>query len=140
MWRTGDGQRTAGAVARISARTIVRLLAVDRRALVPRVNARTRPGSLLQHQGPIKTFAEWHDSEPGYVAMDCVAHNGGNQYNYTLVMTDVATGWTELHAVHNKAHTWVFAALLHLRTQFPFTLGGIHSDSGAMRRGVWTVC
>lgn len=88
----------------------------------------------MKHQGPIKTFAEWHDSEPGYVAMDCVAHNGGNtcgEYNYTLVMTDVATGWSELRAVHNKAHTWVFAALLHLRTQFSFALRGIHSDNGS---------
>lgn len=119
---------------RVSARTIDRLLAADRRALVPRRKTRTRPGSLLKHQVPIKTFAEWQDSEPGYVAMDCVAHDGGSacgDYNYTLVMTNVATGWTELRAVHNKAQTWVFAALLHLRTQFPFTVRGIHSDNGS---------
>lgn len=60
------------------------------------------------------------------------ARGGGSacgEYNDTLVMTDVATAWNELRAVHNAAHMWVVATVVHLRHQLPFALRGIHSDN-----------
>lgn len=117
----------------LSARTIDRLLKQDRYALSPRCKARTRPGSFLKHQIPIKTFSEWNDAQPGYVAVDCVGHDGGcthGDFNQTVNVTDIATGWTESRAVKNKAQVWVFQELKHIRTQFPFALKGLHSDNG----------
>jgi hypothetical protein len=58
----------------------------------------TRPGRLLKHQIPIRTFADWDDVRPGFLEADLVAHCGGNPagaFLYTLSLTDVATAWTE---------------------------------------------
>lgn len=117
----------------MSARTMDRLLARDRKALALRSKARTRPGTLLKHQVPVKTHREWKDTEPGFVQVDCVGHDGGNaggDFNQTVDVTDVATGWTETQAVKNKAQVWVFEALKEIRAQLPFPMKGLHSDSG----------
>ena len=117
----------------MSARTMDRMLAKDRKSLVLRSKARTRPGTLLKHLVTVKTFSEWKDAEPGFLQMDCVGHDGGNvrgDFNQTLDATDVVTTWTETRAVKNKAQVWVLAALKKLRTQFPFAWKGIHSDNG----------
>ena len=46
-------------------------------------------------------------------------------------MTDVATGWTEVRAVKNKAQRWVFEALQQVQADLPFPLAGIDSDNGS---------
>lgn len=94
----------------------------------------TRPGTLLKHQIPIRTFADWDDKRPGFGEIDLVQHDGGlNQGDFacTLDLTDVATGWTELAATPNKAQVHVFAALQQERTRLPFPLLGINSDNGS---------
>lgn len=118
---------------RMSPRTMDRLLSNDRKKLSLRSKARTRPGTLLKHLVPVKTFEEWKDVAPGFLQSDCVGHDGGNgsgEFNQTLDMTDVATTWTETRAVKNKAHVWVLDAIKTLLGQFPFPVKGIHSDSG----------
>lgn len=117
----------------MSARTMDHLLRNDRKGLTLRSKARTRPGTLLKHQVPVKTHSEWKDTEPGFVQVDCVGHDGGNaggDFNQTVDVTDVATGWTETQAVKNKAQVWVFEALKEIRAQLPFPMKGLHSDSG----------
>lgn len=94
----------------------------------------TKPGSLLKHQIPIRTFADWDDKQIGFLEMDLVQHDGGNpsgQFACTLNMTDVCTGWTEMLAVENKAQSRVFAALCAIRARTPFDWLGIDSDNGA---------
>ena len=34
-------------------------------------------GTLLKHQIPIRTFAEWDEPQPGFAEIDLVAHDGG---------------------------------------------------------------
>jgi hypothetical protein len=120
-------------VSQMSAATIDRLLARERAKLQVRSRARTKPGTLLREHVPIRTYSQWEDVYPGDVALDCVGHDGGStagDYCQTLVVTDVATGWTELRAVRNKAQVWVFEALKGLRADMPFPLHAIHSDNG----------
>jgi hypothetical protein len=62
---------------RISAATVDRLLQPERRKQQLRRRSHTRPGTLLKHQIPIRTFAEWDEQQPGFVEMDLVAHDGG---------------------------------------------------------------
>jgi hypothetical protein len=117
----------------ISAATIDRLLAPERRKFELRGRTGTKPGTLLKHQIPIRTFTEWDQTRPGFVEIDLVAHDGGlaeGDYCHTLDVTDVASGWTETRAVLNKAQVWVFAALKDIRARLPFTLLGIDSDNG----------
>jgi hypothetical protein len=43
----------------------------------------------------------------------------------------VYSGWTELRPTLNKAHRWVFQALLDIKSSLPFPLTGIDSDNGS---------
>ncbi len=118
----------------ISAATIDRLLAPDRARLDLKGRPGTKPGTLLKHQIPIKTFSEWDEAVPGFVEIDLVGHEGGvlrGEYCQTLDVTDVATGWTETRAVRNKAPVHVFSALKEIRGALPFPLRGIDSDNGS---------
>jgi hypothetical protein len=99
-----------------------------------RLRGGTKPGTLLKHQVPIRTFADWDDKKVGFVEVDLVQHDGGNPrgiFACTLNLTDVCTGWTEMVAVRNKAQTRVFKALKQQRVRLPFPLLGVDSDNGA---------
>lgn len=99
-----------------------------------RLRGGTKPGTLLKHQIPIRTFADWDDKRPGFAEIDLVQHDGGlnkGDFACTLDLTDVATGWTELAATPNKAQVHVFAALQQERGRLPFPLLGIDSDNGS---------
>lgn len=82
----------------LSRATADRLLAPTRRAALPRGQTTTKPGSLLRHHIPIRTFADWDDARPGFLEIDLVAHGGestAGEYLHSLVLTDIATQWTE---------------------------------------------
>lgn len=116
----------------ISAATIDRLLLPERKILTLKGRSHAKPGSLLKHQIPIRTFAQWDDLRPGFEEIDLVDHGGGStqgEYLFTLDVTDVATGWTEIRAVKNRAQKWVFEALTLIRDRLPFPLLGIDSDN-----------
>ena len=118
----------------LSASTADRILQPERRKHQLRGRSGTRPGTLLKHQIPIRTFSEWNEQRPGFVEIDLVAHDGGlalGDYCQTLDITDVCTGWTEIIAVPNKAQVWVFNAIAKARERLPFPLLGIDSDNGS---------
>ena len=90
---------------RISPATADRLLHAERRQH-PKIGlGTTKPGSLLKKGIPIRTFTAWDDERPGFLEVDLVAHCGATtqgQYLYSLVLTDVSTGWTECVALLNR--------------------------------------
>jgi hypothetical protein len=134
--RHGELELTDEARAQLlamSAATIDRLLAAKRRRLRLTGMAHTKPGSLLKSQIPVRTFAEWDQGRPGFVEIDLVGHEGGDargEFAYSLCVTDVASGWTEVRVVRNRARRWTFEALLDVRACLPFALLGIDSDNG----------
>jgi hypothetical protein len=96
----------------------------------------TKPGTLLKHRIPIRTWADWTEDRPGFCEIDLVDHSGGQsirgrEHAWTLCFTDVKTAWTECVAVRNKAQVHVFAAIKRARQRLPFPLLGIDSDSGS---------
>jgi len=118
----------------IGAASIDRLLAPERRKWMLRGRSGTKPGTLLKHQIPIRTFAGWNEKQAGFVEIGLAGHDGGDgsgDYCQTLDVTDVASCWTETEAVINKAQVWVFDALKSIRTHLPFSLLGIDSDNGS---------
>ncbi|MHB1506146.1 MAG: integrase catalytic domain-containing protein, partial [Sulfobacillus sp.] len=118
----------------MSAASIDRFLAPDRRQLEIRGRTGTKPGNLLKNGVPIRTFADWDDARPGFLEIDLVSHEGGNprgEFCQTLDMVDVSTGWTETQAVPNKAQRWVFEALKARLPRFPFPILGLDSDNGS---------
>jgi hypothetical protein len=127
-------RETRAKLMRISAATIDRLLRPERRKYELRSRSRTRPGTLLKHQIPIRTFSDWDEQRPGFAEIDLVGHDGGlavGDYCQTLDLTDIATTWTETAGVKNKAQVWVFEALKKLRKNLPFPLLGLDSDNGS---------
>jgi len=118
---------------RISAASIDRLLAKERKKHQIKGRGNTKPGTLLKHQIPIRTFSDWNEHKPGFVEIDLVGHDGGDSHGdfaQTLDVTDICTTWTETEAVKNKAQIWVFNSLKDVRQRIPFPLLGIDSDSG----------
>lgn len=118
---------------RLSPATADRLLRSARTGQGPRSLSTTKPGALLKRQVPIRTFAGWDEAQPGFVEADLVAHCGQRAegaFLYTLVLTDVATGWTEcLPLLHRGQHA-VIQALDRARQLLPFPLLGLDTDNG----------
>lgn len=124
---------TRGKLLSISPATIDRLLAPVRKTLRLKGRSTTKPGTLLKHHIPIRTFAEWNEQTPGFVEIDLVAHDGGipaSDVIHILDLTDVATAWTETRALKTKAQRWVLQALADITEQLPFPIKGIDSDNG----------
>ncbi len=124
----------AALLLRMSASTLDRRLAIERKKMALRGRSHTKPGSLLKSQIPVRTWAEWDDAVPGFVEIDLVGHEGGHsqgEFCFTLTVTDISTGWTVNDSVRNKAQKHVFAALMHVMEVFPFPIIGIDSDNGS---------
>jgi len=117
----------------ISARQIDRRLKEKKRELKRGLYGRTKPGSLLRHQIPVKTDS-WDVEEPGFTEIDLVAHCGpsaSGEFGYTLNLTDIYTGWVESRQILGKNEVVVCGALEEIRRSLPFTLKGIDSDNGS---------
>lgn len=100
----------------------------------PRGLSTTKPGTLLKKAIPVRTWAQWDDTRPGFVEIDLLAHCGHSvegQYHFTLTAVDVSTGWTECLAISRKTQFSVFEAIQELRKRLPFPLLGIDSDNGS---------
>ena len=93
----------------------------------------THPGKLLKHQIPIRTFADWSEQAPGFMEADLVAHCGDRAdgaFLNTLVLTDIATGWTECLALLRRGEAEVIGAMEASRQCLPFPLLGLDTDNG----------
>lgn len=90
----------------MSASTADRLFSPERRKMLIKSRHKTRPGSLLKHQIPIRTFSCWDEGRLGFLETDLMGQDGGSpcgDYCQSLNATDVKSGWTELRALKNKA-------------------------------------
>lgn len=93
----------------------------------------TKAGTLLRQQIPIRTWARWNDTQPGFLEGDLVAHSCPGlegAFLFTLALTDVATGWTECMPVTSKGQEVVLAAFQQARLLFPFPILGLDVDCG----------
>jgi hypothetical protein len=121
-------------VRQVSRPTLARLLG-PARAHYPRRGAPiTRPGTVLKHEIPIRTFTEWNDARPGFLEVDLVAHCGSSPegfYLCTLCAVEITTAWVELEPVWGKSQIRVGGAVDHVRTRLPMPLLGLDSDNGS---------
>lgn len=116
-----------------SAATIDRLLTAVRAQA--RGGARRRPRRSIRRTVPVRTFADWNDPLPGYVEGDLVAHSGesaAGSFVQTLVLTDIASGWTECIALIVREQTLIAEALLKVRAALPFPLRGLDTDNDSV--------
>ena len=117
----------------VSAASIDRLLKPVR-AQTPRKGlAGTKPGSLLKTQIPIRT-EHWDATVPGFVEADTVAHCGDSlagNFAWSLTLTDIMSGWTEVRATWNKGAAGVLEQIRHIESRLPFRLRGFDCDNGS---------
>lgn len=125
---------TAGMLVGMSAATIDRRLAAERKKHQLKGRSGTKPGTLLKSQISVRTWAAWDDAVPGFVEIDLVSNDGGNPagvHGWTLTVTDIATGWTENRTVLGKGEKRVMAALNEIAAVMPFPIRGVDSDNGS---------
>jgi len=94
----------------------------------------TKHGSLLKHQVPVRTFADWEEKKPGFFEADLVAHCGGSMEGsilFTLTLTDIATTWTECLPLLYRGQDAVIHAIDQVRQLIPFPILGLDSDNGS---------
>ena len=116
----------------ISPATIDRLLAPTRKKQQIKGRSTTRPGSLLKKNILVRTYSEWDDTRPGFFEVDLVSHDGGllkGNFIQSLNFTDIATCWTDMVAVKNKAQRYVFEGIKRIRERLPFPILGLDSDN-----------
>lgn len=93
----------------------------------------TKPGSILKTHIPIKTN-QWNETVPGFVEADTVAHCGSSMsgsFIWSLTLTDIYSGWTELRAVWNKGSSGVVEQIEDIENTLPFKLKGFDCDNGS---------
>ena len=80
----------------------------------------------------MRTFSDWDNPPPGFVEADLVAHSGPvtrGSFVKTLVVTDIATGWTECAPVLYREQTLLREVLGEVRRLMPFELLGFDTDN-----------
>jgi hypothetical protein len=115
----------------MSAATMDRLLQTVRES---GKQGRRRSGisTPLRKSIAVRTFGDWHDPAPGYFEMDMVAHCGksvAGSHVHSLVLTDIATGWTEAVAMIVREQTLVIESTEEVRTRLPFAMRGLDVDN-----------
>jgi hypothetical protein len=128
-----------------SAATLGRLLAPARATWPPRGATTTHPSSWLRSEIPLRTFADWNDTQPGFLEIDLVAHCGTTTegfYLCTLCAVDIATAWVELEAIWGKGQLRVRGSVQHVQARLPMPLRGLDSDNGSefINHGLYGYC
>jgi hypothetical protein len=128
-----------------SAATIDRLLAEPRAAARGRTLGRGKASPSIRRTVPVRTFADWKEPAPGCMEADLVAHCGGvmdGSFVHTLVLTDVASTWTECVPLVVRESALVIEAVDRLRESMPFPLLSFDTDNGSefINEAVITYC
>ena len=124
----------AGLVA-MSAATIDRSLRAVREQAGGRKRRRAATPSSVRRSIPVRTFSDWDDPPPGFVEADLVAHSGPvarGSFIQTLVITDIATGWTECAPLLYREQTLLREVLGEMRKLLPFELRGFDTDNDSV--------
>jgi len=130
----------------ISAATIDRSLSDARAQIDGKRRRRTGVGAAIRRSIPVRTFADWRDPPPGFFEVDMVEHCGGpktdGDFVHTLVLTDIASGWTECVAMPVRNQSLVVEALTVADDDLPFAMRGIDTDndSAFMNQTVFDYC
>ena len=122
-----------GRLLAASAATLDRLLKPVRATVAGRSKRRRRlsPGRNI----PVRTFADWNQPPPGFLEIDLGGHCGdnmGGSFVYSLVATDVCTGWTEVVPLLAREQSLVVSGLKAIAKQLPFPVLGIDSDNDSV--------
>lgn len=115
----------------VSASTIDRLLSPVR-SNTGRKGRQRGTNSAIRNQIPVRTFGDWGDPVPGYFEGDLVAHCGGlmaGSFVHSFVLTDIASGWTDVVPLLVREQGLVVEALNTFRGRLPVAIKGLDTDN-----------
>src|SRR6201988_5420551 len=116
----------------MSAATIDRALRESREPGGGRKRRHAPPSTASRRSVPVRTFDGWDNPAPGFVEADLVAHSGPaakGSYVQTLVLTDIATGWTECAPLLVREQRLLTKGLGEIRKLLHFDLLGLDTDN-----------
>ena len=119
----------------MSAATIDRALRDIRRHSGRSTRRKAPPSVAIRRSVPVRTFDGWDDPSPGFVEADLVSHSGPvakGSFVQTLVLTDIATGWTECAPLLVREQRLLTEVLSELRKLLPFALLGLDTDNDSV--------
>src|SRR5207302_15915 len=93
------------------------------------------PSAAIRRSVPVRTFDGWDNPPPGFVEADLVAHSGPvtkGSFVQTLVLTDIATGWTECAPLLVREQRLLTEVLSEMRKLLPFALLGLDTDNNSV--------
>lgn len=76
----------------------------------------------------------WEVDQPGWFEADTVSHGGASSsgaFMWSLTLTDIHTGWTELHGLWGNSGSEVCVGLRAIESRLPFNLLGFDCDNGS---------
>ena len=115
----------------MSATTMDRLLKPVR-AAGKQGRRRSGVNTPLRKSIAVRTFNDWNDPPPGYFEMDMVAHCGrsvAGSHVHSLVLTDIASGWTEAAALVVREQTLITVTVEEVRGKLSFPILGLDVDN-----------
>ena len=118
---------------KISPASVDRILKPYRTKYKFRGRSSTKPGTLLRKHIPVKVD-QWDESLPGFLEADTVAHCGtslAGDFVYSVVLTDIATGWTEVRASWGKGSMGILKQIKDIERSLPFDIKGFDCDNGS---------
>jgi hypothetical protein len=116
----------------ISAATIDRMLASVRKEAGSQGRRRRAPSSAIRRTVAIRTYADWNDPPPGFFEADLVSHSGpltSGSFAQTLVLTDIASGWTECAPLLFREQQLLVEVLTVMREVTPLPILGFDTDN-----------
>jgi hypothetical protein len=119
----------------MSAATIDRSLREVRQQAGRSSRRKAPPSAAIRRSVPVRTFDGWDNPPPGFVEADLVAHSGPvakGSFVQTLVLTDIATGWTECAPLLVREQRLLTEVLSEMRKLLPFALLGLDTDNDSV--------
>ena len=119
----------------ISAATMDRALRDARGNTGGQPRRRSPPSAAIRRSVAVRTFSDWDDPPPGFMKADLVAHSGPTSkgsYVQTLMLTDIATGWTECAPVLVREQKLLMEVLSEMRNVVPLALLGFDTDNDSV--------
>jgi hypothetical protein len=119
----------------MSAATIDRALRDVRQQAGRSMRRKMPPSAAIRRSVPVRTFDGWDNPPPGFVEADLVAHSGPvakGSFVQTLVLADIATGWTECAPLLVREQRLLTEVLSEMRKLLPFTLLGLDTDNDSV--------
>ena len=122
-------------VLTMSAATIDRALRTARGSGATGRRAANRPSAADRRVVRVRTFNDWGDPAPGFFEADLVAHSGPSttgSFIQTLVITDIATGWTEFAPLLFREQRLLTEVLGVMKGQIPMPILGLDTDNDSV--------